>query len=147
MKRHPNFSGGAIEASHGYKLVYVGKDHHLADCRGYAYEHRVIMEKKLGRKLAPGEVVHHKNEVKSDNHPDNLEVKPSNAAHLNGHRRVGLSRKTHDEGNPEITCACGCGGKLPKFDKYNRPRLFMTGHNHRGKPRAWSTKKGARSNP
>lgn len=25
----------------GYVLVFVGKNHHLADCRGYAYEHRI----------------------------------------------------------------------------------------------------------
>ena len=53
MKRHPNFKGGAITDPRGYKLVFVGKKHHLADVRGYAYEHRLLAEKKLGRNDLP----------------------------------------------------------------------------------------------
>ena len=36
--------------------------------------HRVIAEQTLGRKLAKGEIVHHKNRDKKDNRPENLEV-------------------------------------------------------------------------
>lgn len=38
------------------------------------YEHRHIMEQMLGRSLMAGEQVHHRNGVKDDNRPDNLEL-------------------------------------------------------------------------
>lgn len=37
-------------------------------------EHHVVEEEKLGRSLRPGEEVHHKNLIRSDNRPDNLEL-------------------------------------------------------------------------
>jgi hypothetical protein len=41
---------------------------------GQRHEHRTVMEKKLGRPLQPGEIVHHVDEVKRNNDPDNLEL-------------------------------------------------------------------------
>jgi hypothetical protein len=40
-------------------------------------KHRIIAEKKIGRKLRKGEISHHKNHIKTDNRPCNIEVMPS----------------------------------------------------------------------
>lgn len=54
-------------------------DHPRAPNNGlYVFEHILVMEEMLGRYLTPDETVHHRNGVKDDNRPSNLElwVKP-----------------------------------------------------------------------
>lgn len=49
------------------------------------HEHRVIAERKLGRPLLPGEVVHHIDGNIHNNNPDNLQVLDSQSQHASLH--------------------------------------------------------------
>ena len=126
--KNPNWKGGRTIASNGYVLIKMA-GHHLADVRGYAYEHRIVAETKIGRRLRSGEQVHHLNGRKTDNRPENIEVVASRAAHAIQHRHVGLERRLPEEPNDLIECACGCGTTLLRFDRWLRRRRFINGHN------------------
>lgn len=129
--KNPGWKGGRVIASNGYVLLKM-PGHHLADVRGYVYEHRLVAEEKLGRRLLPGEIPHHINGDRADNRPENIEVAASVAHHRVHHRKPGgKALRLPDEPNPEIPCACGCGTTFHKYDAAGRPRRFVTGHNGR----------------
>lgn len=57
----------------GYVQVYE-PDHPRADRGGWVFEHRLVVEARIGRYLEPEENVHHLNGVKDDNRSENLVV-------------------------------------------------------------------------
>ncbi len=77
---HPRKGTGAAKrfSKTGYVLVMVDNKER--------YEHRVIMERILGRALSRDEHVHHKNHDKTDNSPDNLEVLSASEHHRSHYR-------------------------------------------------------------
>ena len=57
----------------GYVNVYW-PEHPNARPDGKVLEHTVVMSEQLGRALVPTENVHHRNGVRDDNRPENLEL-------------------------------------------------------------------------
>lgn len=82
---HHNWRGGRIKHSDGYWLVYAPDHPAGANSKGYVLEHRLVMERMLGRYLTPNELVHHINEVKTDNRPENLELM-NRSDHMSHHK-------------------------------------------------------------
>lgn len=75
-----------LDKNLGYVRVYVPM-HPEANTWGYAYEHRVVAEQIVGRRLFSNEIVHHKNGKRWDNRPENLEIMDkNNHAKLHGQR-------------------------------------------------------------
>src|SRR3990167_7359467 len=62
-----NWRGGRFVRSDGYVAVWVSG-------RGYILEHPLVVERRIGRILRPGETVHHRDGNRSNNRDDNLEL-------------------------------------------------------------------------
>jgi len=67
------WKGGKMINGKGYVDIY-SRGHPNARGGKYVLEHRLVMEKKIGRYLLPSEHVHHKNGIKTDNRVENLEL-------------------------------------------------------------------------
>lgn len=80
----PSVTGGRVcWGAEGYVMEHC-PDHPNADVNGMVRQHRLAMEKKLGRYLSRDEVVHHRNRVRTDNRPENLELH-TNSSHGHEH--------------------------------------------------------------
>lgn len=71
-KKNPRWKGG-FYFKDGYKFIYC-PEHQNCNAIGYVREHRLIMEKFIGRTLLKTEVVHHIDKNKSNNKIDNLRL-------------------------------------------------------------------------
>jgi hypothetical protein len=91
LEKHPLWKGGIV-IHNGYRMIKM-PSHPYCRKSGYIMEHRIIMEKKIGRYLMPNEKVHHNDENKSNNDPSNLKLNTTNVIHL---RRFHLKNKRRD---------------------------------------------------
>ena len=65
----------------------ICRGHPRANDDGSVYSHILIAEEKIGRYLFPDEVVHHIDEDKANNSPDNLVVFATKGDHTSFHRK------------------------------------------------------------
>ena len=79
MSTPTDFGTGTLRKD-GYIQVSVGKK--------FRMEHLLIVERALGKPLPAGAEVHHVNEVRHDNRPENLVVCPDRAYHKLLHQRM-----------------------------------------------------------
>ena len=73
LSHGPNWKGGRKKQSY-YTMIWISKGK-------YIFEHRLVMEKHLGRKLHKNEVIHHINGIGTDNRIENLVLCKSCGTH------------------------------------------------------------------
>lgn len=70
-ENHWNWKGGKSKSERGYIIIKIKHPNSVA---GYYPEHRLVMEKHIGRFLRTDEIVHHINGNKLDNRIENLQL-------------------------------------------------------------------------
>lgn len=89
--------------SYDYVQLCGHHGHPMANSNGVIAEHRAVMSAKIGRLLTKDDIVHHKDDVKWNNEPDNLEL-TTRGEHLKKHHPP-AKRKT-------ISIICAHCGKV-----------------------------------
>lgn len=106
---NPRFHGKPTVDKDGYVRIWMPEHPRAHATTGRVYEHILVAEKKYGRPITTDEHIHHIDENKQNNAPDNLEL----LSQLE-HNRKHDPRRNLDGGT------AGTGGKvivLPKFTK------------------------------
>lgn len=116
-----SYRAGRIVDLDGYALVAAPSDHPQARSSGLMFEHRLVVERKIGRYLLPTEVVDHIDGLQLHNDPSNLRVFPSNRDHLratiSGHRP-----SWSEEGFAKMQIPSHLRPMYPRVDSYRQSR-------------------------
>lgn len=86
-QKHWNWRGGIVKHTSGYIRIYK-PNHPFCDNQGYVFEHKLVMEKQIGRYLNNDEIVHHINKKKDDNRIENLRLFKNISEHMKFHREL-----------------------------------------------------------
>lgn len=85
---NPNYKGGRRVMKGGYIGIYM-PDHPQSNIDGLVAEHRLVVEKHIGRFLTESEIVHHDDGIRSNNAIENLTLCESQSEHMKLHRKEG----------------------------------------------------------
>ena len=121
------WKGGRFKHGSGYIMVKAWSHPHRNN-QNYVWEHRLIMEKKLGRYLKPEEQIHHINEIKDDNRIENLKLFANRSEHTKHHHpKQTICKKCSKKDNRIVRGMCrSCYDKQcrkdnsEKYKKYKR---------------------------
>lgn len=86
-KNNPNWKGGRQKTTNGYIIIY-SPNHPSCNSRGYVSEHRLVMEKHLGKYLSGLNEIHHINGIKDDNRIGNLKLFSTHGEHQRFHEKL-----------------------------------------------------------
>lgn len=75
---------GIMKHGQGYIFVY-SPDHPMIINKPYIARSHLVMEKMLGRYLTFNEIVHHKNGIRNDDRPENLQLCANHSEHAKLH--------------------------------------------------------------
>lgn len=121
--KHTGWKGGRKLVA-GYWYIY-SPDHPRATKQHYMLEHRLVMERILGRYLEPNEVVHHIDGNRQNNAPDNLMVFAKNAAHLQ-HELTGRVPQWTDHGKARIAAGVAKAAAIHRKIKSDDDRRILS---------------------
>ena len=90
-KNNFNWRGGISKDRWGYIRIFIPK--HPYSVYKYIFEHRLIIETYIKRYLLPKEIVHHINNIKDDNRPENLMAFTSQSVHKRFEKKLPINPK------------------------------------------------------
>lgn len=124
-EKHPNWKGGKNLSPEGYIRLSISNNLIL--------EHRLVMEKHLGRKLKSNEIVHHVNGDKKDNRIENLKLIKNFSEHMYLHPRK-------FRGGSETRKCLNCGKTFKTFLSNNYIFCNQTCYQEKRKGKSRTTK-------
>lgn len=90
-KFHPKYKERRKDKE-GYIFIKI-PTHPYSTKAGWVREHRLVMEKRIGRYLHRWEIAHHINEIKDDNRFENLELLENNSIHCRKYHHLKRNEK------------------------------------------------------
>lgn len=115
------YVGGRSVDLDGYVLVLAPAGHPHARTTGLMFEHRLVVERKIGRHLLPSEVVDHIDGLQLHNDPSNLRVFASNRDHLRA-TISGQRPNWSEEGFAKMQIPSQIRPMYPRVDSYRQSR-------------------------